>query len=142
VERKSPFTNFKYIGYVPTLVVPLQKERATRYRFEDELFRLVPVNVKTNLSTLAGEYYRAVPDYPSYMKSVLKMDVVAKVGFRDSPRWLIALAYIEKKWDPVFARSTRLLEPEEIYSSIVYNTASGIPLSCVGLKKEERCHKL
>lgn len=136
-EVRKDYAYLEEIGHVPTLVVPVQRERDKRYRFEDQLFSRLPYDLQEKLGGFAGDYYCADADVRSYAVSVGKMDVPPTRLYKHTESWARAKEYIYSVYDDLFSRETRLTETEELMPSYNLDTSAGIPMQQAGLKKKK-----
>lgn len=136
-EARKKYSYLEEIGHVPTLVVPVQRERDPRFRFEDQLFSILPDDLQERLKGFAGEYYCADADVSSYDASVRKMDFGPVRKYKHTEAWTQAKNYIYDEYGPLFSKETRITEAEELFPVYNLDSSAGVPMQQVGLKKKK-----
>lgn len=126
------------VGITP-LITPLPSKRDVRYRYPDPWFTRVPRNIRKQIASSAGDFYRALPHQASYYKSIKKMDVGRDVGYKAHPYWRLAKEYVNGIYYNQFTQYTRKLTTEEIYADMNLSKSPGLPWTKLGFRTKMDC---
>ncbi len=136
IESGAWYSYLEVLGRVPTLVIPLQKQRNARNRQDDVLFITLPHDLQEQLRQYAGEFYCGEADVKSYDVSVRKMDVAPVKKYKHTEIWRQAKSFVWGVYGPLFEYETRMVPPEELVPQYSLDTSSGVPMQQAGLKKK------